>query len=374
MRNDNSPNKNKRKNFLYEDEMKRGGNILKDIFVSQAYDDKPLVDAFIEFLQLALQIHLKEIYCTTYNPNELPAGEDFVEHIREHISDAKLVVLLITPNYLDSHFCMAELGAAWVMNSSILPIVVPPYNHEALKRTPLRGVRSVRRLDADIDVIAEDIRQKGFEFSIAIFNAQAKKFMDKLPELLEKIEKPMPVSAEEHNRLIKELEVVVQKNVDMMEEFQDLQKYTKQLEEMGPSKEIEALKRQRLSDWEFFNELVEVTKDALRPIDRIIKSALYYELRHENFWPPADYWDDVEKFRHEDKLIVDYDRGKITTSKEYPDIEEAYNKLLELNEFILEKASPEVQAAFKQEHRIPLTFNTNFWRQLLDTRVITNDK
>lgn len=55
-----------------------------------------------------------------------PAGAQFAAHIRDRLETAALVVQLITPAYLDSHPCLCELGAAWLRDASMFPLVVPP--------------------------------------------------------------------------------------------------------------------------------------------------------------------------------------------------------------------------------------------------------
>lgn len=53
-------------------------------------------------------------------------GEDFIGYIKGQLQRTKLLIPLVTPAYLDSKFCMWELGAAWANGTKIVPLVVPP--------------------------------------------------------------------------------------------------------------------------------------------------------------------------------------------------------------------------------------------------------
>jgi CheY-like chemotaxis protein len=46
--------------------------------------------------------------------------------MREQIQHPKLVILLMTPAYFDSPFCVMELGGTWALELRPLPIIVPP--------------------------------------------------------------------------------------------------------------------------------------------------------------------------------------------------------------------------------------------------------
>ncbi|MGO7583377.1 TIR domain-containing protein [Rhizobium ruizarguesonis] len=118
------------------------------IFLSHAAADKQLVEAFETLLGKCLGITSADIFCSSLEGQGVKKGSNFVDAIRQRVTEAKAVVALITPAYLDSAFCMAELGAAWALNTERLPIVVPPNDFKVMEAT-LLGIVGVKIDDSD---------------------------------------------------------------------------------------------------------------------------------------------------------------------------------------------------------------------------------
>lgn len=88
-----------------------------------------------------MQLTNSDIFCTSLTGN-LPTGEAFIPAIREALVNCKIVIFLITEAYMESQFCLAELGAAWALGQTIVPLLVPPLTHEDIARTPLKDVNA----------------------------------------------------------------------------------------------------------------------------------------------------------------------------------------------------------------------------------------
>ncbi|MGO7821260.1 toll/interleukin-1 receptor domain-containing protein, partial [Rhizobium ruizarguesonis] len=113
------------------------------IFLSHANADIELVEAFETLLSKALNITSANIFCSSLEGQGVKKGADFVDAIKGKATEAKAVVALLSPAYLESPFCLAELGAAWALNTHRFPIVVPPNTFEVMKAT-LLGVVGVK--------------------------------------------------------------------------------------------------------------------------------------------------------------------------------------------------------------------------------------
>lgn len=344
----------------------------KEIFISHASADKPLVDSFVNFIRLGMDISNREIYCITYNKGEIPSGDSFTEHIKENINISKIVILLITPNFLHSNFCMAELGAAWALGKKIIPIIVPPLKFDALEDTPLKARQGIRV--ETIDIFADELKEAGYNFPISLFNQHGENFKNELTSLIEQIEYPATVSIDEYEATKNEVVSLVWKSEKDRKRIEELEEYCKLLEDAKDPVEVKEIKRSNITSWEHLENLIEETKDTLRPLSDEVISALYYEVKGEVFRPNRqidyDIWDNIETLRHEDKLFVDEDDFEVNVNREYPDIDDAYKTLSELNSFIKDSfEDAELHDAFKKEYRMPLSFNTNFVRELLDVRI-----
>jgi hypothetical protein len=59
----------------------------------------------------------EDYFCSDLPGTGVKPGQDFVDRIREELHGTELVVEIITPSYLESKFCLCELGGLWVTMS-----------------------------------------------------------------------------------------------------------------------------------------------------------------------------------------------------------------------------------------------------------------
>lgn len=110
------------------------------LFISHSSIDKDIAQNLIDFFVLGMGIPRKEIFCTSQS-GTLVSGDLFIERIRENLNGCQLIVCILSPNYLRSKFCLAEMGAAWLQTGKIIPLLVPPLRYEDLNDTPLLGLQ-----------------------------------------------------------------------------------------------------------------------------------------------------------------------------------------------------------------------------------------
>lgn len=114
------------------------------LFISHSTLDQEELTPFIEFLRLGMGISAEDIFCTSTG-GVLPTGQPFIERIRGALLDCRQVLCFLTPNYLKSKFCLAEMGAAWFQQGKILPLLVSPLTVRDLNDTPLMGLQVLQR-------------------------------------------------------------------------------------------------------------------------------------------------------------------------------------------------------------------------------------
>lgn len=112
------------------------------IFISHAGKDEELVKMFCDLLIQDLHINENEIFCTSLD-NAIGVGENFDIRIKEVLCDSEVVLLLITPNYMKSSYCIMEMGIAWANKDTIVPIITPPLNYNILNKTPMKNRQSI---------------------------------------------------------------------------------------------------------------------------------------------------------------------------------------------------------------------------------------
>lgn len=105
------------------------------VFISHAVADRELAELLVDHLTDAIGVTPDAIFCSSVPGHGVPFTTDFNERMRLTLNDAALVVLLMTPSYMDSEFCLMELGAAWSRSLRMLPIVVHPITFDQVTKT-----------------------------------------------------------------------------------------------------------------------------------------------------------------------------------------------------------------------------------------------
>lgn len=153
---------------------------MNGIFISHSTRNKELVEQVDELLQLGMGLGRERIFCTSFKET-LPTGKDFISIIKKNMKECKMVIALITPEYLQSKFCMMELGAAWVQASYFCPVLAGGVDYEDLADTPLKSLQ-MRKIEQEDDwfAIYEEMieRQIILKSNLSKFNAKLKAFLE----------------------------------------------------------------------------------------------------------------------------------------------------------------------------------------------------
>lgn len=96
------------------------------IFFSHATADKAVTDDFVShILEGGIGIPPKSIFYSSSPDQGVPTGHDFIPYIKKQLKQSSMLIAWITPQYLESSFCMCELGAAWALlpKGKFIPLV-----------------------------------------------------------------------------------------------------------------------------------------------------------------------------------------------------------------------------------------------------------
>ncbi|MGE7129550.1 toll/interleukin-1 receptor domain-containing protein [Lysinibacillus xylanilyticus] len=350
------------------------------IVISHATVDKPLVEAFIDFLRLGLSLDRKDIYCTSIS-GTIPTGVKFVDHIKEHIEGAQLVPLLLTENYFKSKFCLAEMGAVWMINKNIYPIIIPPLNHTAIEDTPLKGmqIRYIKSFE-DLLGIGDEFHALGVLDDVPIstlVSKESKKFFKNYEEILDeiKIVEKATVSQEDYNTIVSDNERLLNLIDVKIEEIDSLKEFVEKIKQAKDKQEIAEIEMADAPIWEQFEEHVENVKFSIRGLDKIIQSALFYDVRGEEFWPPYGvYTEEIKNLASREKIFEDYGGNGITVNERFPDIRAAIEKINILERFIANN-NDLLEETFESNYSVPLIFKSaDFWEELLRANIVISER
>lgn len=310
----------------------------RPVFISHAVVNKVLADKLVDLLETGVGIPDRDIFCSSLEGMGIPSGRNFVDFIRTQIREPRVVILLLSPQYFDSQFCLCELGAAWVLTHQLIPLLVPPLEISDVKAV-LTGVQVLKINDGSaLNQMQQDlidglsIRGKAF----ARWEAKRNKFL----KSIEGIEKSTPlgstVSREEYEELRQKYDDAVSEIEDMGEEIEEKDGLIKKLKAAKDSEVVKAIVSESLSERERFDELVKRAKDALKPLPLIVEEALYYRFRGEYLpWPNA--FDDYRKDEVNQAIEDDYLKGRdegVEVVEDDPRIAMASSELSELRSFV----------------------------------------
>ncbi|WP_223568336.1 toll/interleukin-1 receptor domain-containing protein [Agrobacterium tumefaciens] len=223
------------------------------IFLSHSVSDIDLVEAFETLLSKALNITSESIFCSSLEGQGVAKGANFVDAIKDKAVEAKAVVALISPAYMESPFCLAELGAAWVLNTHRFPIVVPPNTFEVMQAT-LLGVVGVK-IDQQ-EALTQLLEDIGETLSLpapkAGVRARAMRdFVKAWPALKESIGKAKRVDASIHNKALADLKTARDAWEATEQELETAKAHIKALKKTKDPKQVAAVSKAfENSDWE----------------------------------------------------------------------------------------------------------------------------
>jgi hypothetical protein len=176
------------------------------IFISHSAKDKPVIDTLSELLIEGCDLKNKDVSSDSIEDAGIMIGSDFTTWIKDHINESELIILLVTPNYIESKLCMAEMGAAWALDKEIFPFLHPDIDRELSfiflgKHTTRLNENGLNNLH---DFISGHIKKA--DKNTETWTSNRKHFLDTLPGLLKSLPAPEKYTAEEYNKIYKEKE------------------------------------------------------------------------------------------------------------------------------------------------------------------------
>ncbi len=134
----------------------------KEIFISHAVKDKEIADSFNDIiLEGGLGVHINRIFCVSTDGAKIRSGEDWRNSIRENILSAKIIFLLISPNFKESEVCLNEMGAAWITNAKVIPLIIDPISYKTVgviqEPTQIEKLLDEKSLDRIKDIVQEKL-------------------------------------------------------------------------------------------------------------------------------------------------------------------------------------------------------------------------
>lgn len=347
----------------------------REIFISHAVKDKKLADAVVDLLQLGLNISSDHIFCSSLEGLGIPTGVNFVDHIKSQIQSPKAVIVLITPNYLASQFCLCELGATWAMSHPMFPLLAPPLKFSDVQGVmigvQLTAIDSAERLSELRDHLLAVLAIKGA--SSARWEVKRDNFLNGLSELLKKLPVPDTVSSASYSKVKTDLKAAKDAISELEEERARLEALVKQLSVAKDKKEVVAIKMAHQPAAETLDNLETQLSETIRELPKCVSFVVYRELalgqgvKIDVFKDP-DFGAQIND-ASDDQLVEIDDTGYCSLNKSHPKVKSVVAAYRELEDF-LESAPSELFESFESEYETPLSLgNRKYWERALDKRI-----
>lgn len=139
----------------------------KNVFVSHSSENKEIAEQLCAFMT-RLGIKEKRIFCSSIIGQGVNNGEKLNDAIANSISRSKVIVYIISRNFLESSYCMEELGVGWYLSqqkkTSCFYLIIPDIVLSDLKGFVNSKIDKFSFLDkthnGDLGLFAENICEK----------------------------------------------------------------------------------------------------------------------------------------------------------------------------------------------------------------------
>ncbi len=336
-----------------------------NIFLSHAASNHDIADLLCTLLGDGLNITRENIFCSSLPGQTIPGGFDFVKHVKDQLTSADTVICLLSENYIDSQFCMAELGASWILSKKTIPLIVPPLTFEDVRATLALTQAWEITKSSGLNSMADDLFEEGIK--AAQWGVSLDKFIEKIVELIEIQPKPEKVLFCRYEQTETKLKAA-ESAVDLKDkEISRLKEEISELKKCKDKSEVDKTEKRIMSEFDKFNVATNSIKNILSNVPRIVEEAIYYENKGDNLPLPAPYDDDRKEdmlkaknsgllMQEEDEPIyVNYAHPKLNHVKEY---------ICDLH-YILESLSPEFRESIEDDDIVCSLDNIDFWDKYL---------
>ncbi len=344
------------------------------VFISHAGNDKPLVDALFDLLQTGCDLRREAMFCTSVEGAGIQSGADFIRWIKENMGDAKLVILVLSPNFYASKFCLAEMGAAWSLEKHVFPLMTPEISRDP--GVVFLGRQSARMDSTGLDELRDAIASFHPDTAKATSRWSIKKeaFLEGLAGIISGLPKPATVDKTVLEQEAERTAAAKQLYKESEARIRELEEHIRLLEAAKDAAEVHAIRSELIPAIQRFNDLKSNLRTALGRLNKVEIRAVYAAASREPWVPSSEVWErwDSEMTKAtQSGWILEVDRGYDATAyvanESHPKYTSIFSDLREL-EVTIEQLPVDVKTRIEQEEGCLLgSDNWQFWEeQLLD--------
>ncbi len=131
---------------------------MKKVFISHSHKDSFYAEKMITILR-EIGILPKQIICTSVKPYGVDWGKNFLDEIKNWLTDDVVVIFLFSQNYFNSTYSQCEMGACWVSAKHPLPILIPPFKAEDVEGVFMHNQAYSINRGIDLSIIKKNLEK-----------------------------------------------------------------------------------------------------------------------------------------------------------------------------------------------------------------------
>jgi hypothetical protein len=346
------------------------------IFISHAEADKSIIDDFYDLFQMGCDLRREEILCTSVDGAGIRTGDDFVDWVHKYIETSNLIVLFITPNYLASRFCVAEMGAAWALQKEVFPLLLPTVERD------VGGVMLGRQTAVVDESGLDDLRDR-----IATLHPMAaqgtgrwsikkEEFLAKFRAKILGLPAPLLVDRSQLEHEKERTAAAMKMNHQLTEENKRLREQIALLESTKDRADVERIKAKFIPEEKRFSILVEKVNERLNKLSPIEVRCVYSSIRGELWVASSDcrkeYGVEIGKAKESEWILEPkfaLEDGALTANRDHPRLRSVFEGIDELDNFIGRELSEEAKTRMEEQKECLVDVrNRQFWEEILYQR------
>ena len=346
----------------------------KKIFISHATKDKEIADAFVDLiLHNGLSVPINEIFCVSTDGTKIKSGDDWRNSIKENVLGAKVNFLLISPNYKESEVCMNEMGAAWMTDAIVLPLIIDPINYKTVgvihEPKQIEKLLDEKSLDRIRDIIQKELTIPPDLIKSDRWTAKKTEFLIRTKRHIEKNPFEVPMDRKAFKELIED-KTSLEKTIEgLIGEKMELESLVEDLKKAKDKSEVsEVIKKHKPStEFQEFQELCNVVKKLLRKHPSIINGIIFKSYTGKEIQIGTDISrDELDEALANDYIDEELD-VKWESTQEMRDIEKALNKVRKM---VKSERKSDFYEAYEEAYNAPLEIgNKKFWEEVFETQI-----
>lgn len=349
----------------------------KKIFISHAVKDKEIADTFVDvILHGALSVPIDEIFCVSTDGTKIPSGDDWRDSIKANLLSAKINFLLITPNYKESEVCMNEMGAAWMTDATVLPLIIEPINYKTVgviqEPSQIEKLQEEKSLDRIKDIVQEKLEIKNSLIKSDRWTVKKREFLLRVKKYLSENLFENPINRLNFKQLEKDNEDLESTVNNLIEEKAELESLVNDLKKAKDKEEVSAILKNKIKSTQF-DEFLALCESAKKLLGR--QSSIFNGLLFRSY-TGKDIKIGLEVNRNEiDEAFangyIDEDLDvKWDSTKEMSKI---YNALKDISKFMDLDLKEDFYKMYDEEFDSEADINSKkFWEEVFDTTVKFN--